>query len=250
MILETLCESSRERASLLPRFPDEQNCRSRRSLAGAIMNASGHAVIAEIKYSSPSAGRICRDVDPTRIARDYIAGGCAAISVLTEPTRFGGSTEVLQEISGMSRVPVLRKDFIVDVRQLAETDALGADAVLLIARVLGDSLGSFVDTAIGLGLEPLVEVHSDEEAVLACGTNTRVIGINNRDLSTMEVDLAATRNLSGRIRRAGKLVVAESGIRTPEDLRSIRGYADAFLVGSAFMKASDRRAAVEGFVRV
>jgi indole-3-glycerol phosphate synthase len=249
MILETLCESSRERASLLPQFPDKRNCRGRRSLADAILSASGHAVIAEIKYSSPSAGRICGDVDPARIARDYIAGGCAAISVLTEPTRFGGSPDVLQKISRMSRVPVLRKDFIVDVRQLAETAALGADAVLLIARVLDDRLGSFVDTAIGLGLEPLVEVHSGDEAVLACGTKTRLIGINNRDLSTMEVDLAATRNLSGKIRRAGKLVIAESGIRTPEDLRSIRDYADAFLVGSAFMKATDRRVAVEGFVR-
>jgi indole-3-glycerol phosphate synthase len=249
-MLDTLVRSAMERADKLPDLSGHVHEPFRkRSLAEAISSAGGrNAVIGEIKFASPSRGRICTYEDPCSIAADLVEGGCIALSVLTEPEYFCGSTETLTRVRAMDSVPVLRKDFIVDTRQLAETRAIGADAVLLIARILGDRLHEFVDRSLALGIEPLVEVHSRDELSLALSTGAGLIGINNRDLTTMEIDISTTRRLSHDARESGRLVVAESGIRCPEDIRYLKGYGDAFLIGSAIMESGDRKKTAEGFV--
>ena len=195
-----------------------------RSLAEAISRAAGrNAIIAEVKFSSPSRGRIRPPAPPELVARDLVAGGCCALSILTEPHFFGGSPDHLVHVRRAVKVPVLRKDFIIDPLQLDETRALGADAVLLIAALLGDRLPGFVEKAQALGLEPLVEVHTGKEAEIALATGADLIGVNNRDLHTMEIDLGTTLALGPGIRKAGRRVVSESGIRTPGDIRNLGG---------------------------
>ncbi|WP_062396409.1 indole-3-glycerol-phosphate synthase [Methanogenium cariaci] len=174
-----------------------------------------HAVIAEIKFSSPSAGRIRERTDPGQIAVAYRKGGCAAISVLTEPAYFGGGRpeDIAAVKNAVPPLPVLRKDFIIDLRQIAETRFLGADAVLLIAGLLGERLGGeFVSAAYAAELEPLVEVHTSAEVALALASDAEMIGINNRDLCTMQLQPETTAALAQPIRDAGRIVVSMSGI--------------------------------------
>jgi indole-3-glycerol phosphate synthase len=182
------------------------------------------------------------------LARDFASGGCSALSVLTEPEFFHGRPEFIPAIRPEIQVPVLRKDFIIDERQLAETAALGADAVLLIARVLGDRLPDMVESALAYGLEPLVEVHSGGEVMSALATGTCMIGINNRDLDTLRIDLSTTLRLAPVIREAGLKVVSESGLLWPCDVRRLRSSADGFLIGSAIMSAKDPVKRLEGFL--
>ena len=143
---------------------------------------------------------------------------------------------------------MLRKDFIIDPRQLEETRSLGADAVLLIAAILGDRLNGFVERAMALGLEPLVEVHTRREAEIALATGAELIGVNNRDLQTMKIDLGTTLALGPGIRGAGRQVISESGIRTPGDIRALRPACNAFLIGTSIMASEDPRKALEEFV--
>ncbi|ABN56009.1 MULTISPECIES: indole-3-glycerol-phosphate synthase [Methanoculleus] len=249
MILDDIVRSTRERLRDLDQSVVDPDPLPRRSLAAAIRTSSErHAVIAEVKYASPSRGRIHEGCTPEAIAREFVAAGAAGLSVLTEPTYFSGSIENLARVRRAVSVPVLRKDFIVDERQLGETRALGADAVLLIARVLGNRLPAFVDSALALGLEPLVEVHDRDEMERALATNATLIGINNRNLATMTIDLSTTVRLAGAARDAGRVVVSESGIMWPYDVRSLSRHCDAFLIGSALMSARDRRKRLEGFV--
>jgi indole-3-glycerol phosphate synthase len=145
-------------------------------------------------------------------------------------------------------IRVLRKDFIIDERQIAESRALGADAVLLIASVLKERLPAFVDMAMDYHLEPLVEVHNAAEAESALDTRATLIGINNRNLATMTIDRSTTRILSGTIRGKGKLIVSESGMRSADDLREMRGYCDAFLIGSSIMSDKQPGKKLEEFV--
>jgi indole-3-glycerol phosphate synthase len=161
---------------------------------------------------------------------------------------FSGSIENLARVRRAVPVPILRKDFIIDERQLVETRALGADAVLLIARVLGSSLSTFVDEALALGLEPLVEVHDRSEMERALATETSLIGINNRNLETMTIDLSTTARLAEAARDEGRIVISESGIAWPYDVRHLRRHCDAFLIGSALMSARNRQRRLEGFV--
>ncbi|KAF5090340.1 indole-3-glycerol phosphate synthase TrpC [Methanoculleus horonobensis] len=248
MILDEIVRSTNERLRHLDQLVDPDPL-PRRSLAAAIRASSGrHAVIAEVKYASPSRGRIHEGCTPEAIAREFVAAGAAGLSVLTEPTYFSGSIENLVRVRRAVSVPVLRKDFIIDERQLAETRVLGADAVLLIARVLDDRLPAFVDSALALGLEPLVEVHDRDEMERALATDATLIGINNRNLATMTVDLSTTVRLARAARDAGRIVVSESGIIWPCDVRSLSRHCDAFLIGSALMSARDRRKRLEGFV--
>ncbi|MDD1665230.1 MAG: indole-3-glycerol-phosphate synthase [Methanomicrobiales archaeon] len=220
-----------------------------RSLIGAICQPGrGNAIIAEVKFSSPSQGRICPPVPPEAVARDLVAGGCRALSVLTEPRFFGGSPDDLVRVRRTVAVPVLRKDFIIDPRQLEETCSLGADAVLLIAAILGDRLNGFVERAMALGLEPLVEVHTRREAEIALATGAELIGVNNRDLLTMKIDLGTTLALGPGIRGAGRQVISESGIRTQGDIRTLRPACDAFLIGTSIMASEDPRKTLEEFV--
>jgi indole-3-glycerol phosphate synthase len=222
-----------------PEMPT-QNTERTLSLKEAILSEpKRNAVIAEIKFSSPSAGVLRERVSPGRLATAYRDGGCAAISVLTEPAYFNGRPEDIAVVKAAVDLPVLRKDFIVDLRQIAETRDLGADAVLLIAGILGERTGEFVSAALRAGLEPLVEVHTPAEAEIALGSGAELIGINNRDLRTMEVRPQTTAALAGPLREAGKTVVSMSGIRGPEDIRRMATDADAFLTGTALMTSDD-----------
>jgi indole-3-glycerol phosphate synthase len=206
-------------------------------------------VIAECKRRSPSRGVLVADYAPVAIARDYQAGGAAAISVLTEPTFFDGHIDHLQQVRAAVSLPVLRKDFVVDEYQLLEARAGGADAVLLIAAALDRvSLAALHRRAGELGLAALVEAHDREEVAAAVDCGAAVIGINNRDLRTLSVDPAAALELAEAL-PASVVAVAESGLRSREEILVLRaaGY-DAFLIGERLMTAENPGAAVRGLL--
>jgi len=204
-------------------------------------------LIAEIKPASPSHGRI-KDVsqeDAVRIAKT-LAEDAVAISVLTEPRFFGGSIETLTAVRNAVDVPVLRKDFIIDELQLQEVES---DLILLIARLLGDELDYFVTKAQFYGFEPIVEVHSEEEVDAALNTSTRIIGINNRDLDTLDIDLSVTEKLVPHIKEADPacFIISESGIHSAEDARRIiEAGADGILVGTAIMQDINKAKEIVG----
>jgi len=250
MILDQVIRATATRVAGLPRTPGEfPGKRDHHSLCAALGRRSGrNAIIAEIKFASPSRGSIREEIDPAGLAASLSSAGCAALSVLTEPHFFNGRPEFIPAIRPGVRVPILRKDFIIDERQLAESRILGADAVLLITGVLGDRLPGMVDAAFDHGLEPLVEVHTADEVRTALGTETRMVGINNRDLRTLRIDLSTTVRLAPLVRDAGLAVVSESGLLWPCDVRGLRHHADGYLIGSSIMAAQDPVKALEGFV--
>ncbi len=250
MILDDIIRSTGERLGDLEALQEiDPGTLPHRSLEGSIRACrEKNAVIAEVKYASPSRGRLHDGCTPEAIAGEFATAGAAGISVLTEPTYFSGSPEFLVRVRRAVTVPVLRKDFIIDERQLVETRAIGADAVLLIARVLGDRLPAFVEKALALDLEPLVEVHNGNEMEQALATEAALIGINNRSLETLAIDLTTTVRLAEAARDEGRTVVSESGILWPCDVRNLRQHCDAFLIGSALMSARDRRKRLEGFL--
>jgi indole-3-glycerol phosphate synthase len=249
MILDEIVRRTEMRVARLPAsFPGLPD-RDHASLHDAIrLRKDRTAVIAEIKCASPSRGVIRRNVDMPMMARALVAGGCIGLSILTEPHFFGGSVRDIPRVKAAVPVPVLRKDFIIDKRQLDETRSLGADAVLLIAAVLGDDLPEFVDYSLHAGLEPLVEVHNPAEIKNALSTHATIIGINNRNLNTLAIDRSTTRNFSGGIRASGRLVVSESGMRSADDVRELRPYCDAFLIGSSIMAHNHPQKKLEEFV--
>lgn len=198
------------------------------------------AVIAEIKKASPSKGVIRPDFNPADIAASYERGGAACLSVLTDIDFFQGADAYLQQAREACTLPALRKDFIVDAYQLHESRVLGADCILLIVAALGDTqLRELARLARELGMDVLVEVHDAAELERALELGTSLIGVNNRDLHTFEVRLNTTLDLLPRIPK-DRIVVTESGIHTPEDVALLRAHGvNAFLVGEAFMKATD-----------
>lgn len=203
------------------------------------------AVIAEIKKASPSQGVIRADFDPPAIARSYAAAGAACLSVLTDTDFFQGSDAYLQQARAACALPVLRKDFIVDAYQLYEARALGADCVLLIAAALDDAqLSEYAFLAAELGLDALIEVHDLDELERALPVPARLLGVNNRNLRTFEVSLDTTLALKGMV-PGDRVLVTESGIRTPDDVRRMRENGiHAFLVGETFMRQPDPGAAL------
>ncbi|MFL6008331.1 MAG: indole-3-glycerol phosphate synthase TrpC [Rubrobacteraceae bacterium] len=205
----------------------------KRDFAGAL-SAPGLSVISEIKRASPSAGFI-READPAEWGARYETEGASCLSVLTEPERFKGSLEDLDAARDATTLPVIRKDFTVDEAQVIEAGTRG-DAVLLIAALFdAAALARYVSLAVEVGLTPLVEVHDEEEAELALESGARVIGVNNRDLRDFTVDLGTFERLAPRL--AGATLVAESGVKTPDDARRLRDAgADAVLVGEAAMR--------------
>lgn len=200
------------------------------------------AVIAEIKRRSPSKGLIRADFDPVELALAYVAGGAAALSVLTDEHFFGGHLDFLCRVRAAVDLPLLRKDFVLDAYQIDEARAAGADAVLLIVSALDPGqLREFHVHAHGLGLDALVEVHDEAELDVALGVGATLVGVNNRDLRTFEVDLGVTERLA-RCVPAGDavLLVAESGILGPEDVARLeRAGARAHLVGESLMRRPD-----------
>jgi indole-3-glycerol phosphate synthase len=218
---------------------------ARRDFAAALSAGSRMALIAEVKKASPSAGVICPNFDPVRIASQYEESGASAISVLTDEAFFQGSLDYLRQIRAAVRLPLLRKDFIIDARQIREAIEWGADAILLIAAILDDDqLERFLGLANASGLAALVEVHDEPELVRALVAGASIIGVNNRDLRTFHVDLGTTERLAAKLRQApggaDKVLVAESGIRTAADVARLRqGGVNAILVGESIVKHAD-----------
>lgn len=193
-------------------------------------------VIAECKRRSPSRGVLRVDYDAATIARGYDEAGAAAISVLTEPTFFDGSLDDLIRVRATVRVPVLRKDFIVSEYQLLEARAAGADAVLLIVAALSpEQLRRLHESAAALGLDAIVEVHDQAELTVAIDAGATIVGVNNRNLRTLAVDVHASEDLAARMPK-GILAISESGLRSADDLKRLRGLRyQAFLIGERFM---------------
>ena len=207
-------------------------------------------IIAECKRRSPSRGVLRSAYDPVAIAAAYELAGAAAISVLTEPGFFDGSLLQLVAVRDAVTIPVLRKDFMVHEYQLLEARAAGADAILLIVSALSDAdLRRLLDDARSLGLAALVEVHDLEECERALGAGASLIGVNNRNLRTLDVDLDASRVIAARIPK-GVIGISESGLKTPADLAAMKalGY-QAFLMGERFMVDPDPGAALAGLLR-
>jgi indole-3-glycerol phosphate synthase len=219
------------------------------SLAAALRGRTP-AVIAEIKQGSPSRGVICRDFNPGRTARQYQAAGAAALSVLTEEKHFLGSLGDLEEARRAASIPILRKDFILDSYQVHEAKSAGADAVLLIAAALGPGeIASLAAEARALGMEALVEIHSERELDSLRELELPLIGINNRDLVTFETDLALSLGLGPAIPRES-LAISESGIRTGKDISRLASAGiGAFLVGEHLMRSDDPGKALAELLR-
>jgi len=209
-----------------------------RDFRGAI-SGKACSVIAEVKCASPSRGRLVENFDPTKIAGIYEQNGAAAISVLTDEKYFSGHKNYLTQIRREVQIPVLRKDFIIDPIQIYETRAIGADAVLLIVRVLGDRLAEFIHLSKELGLSPLVEVHTQDELDVALAAGADIIGINNRNLDTFVTDIDTSRILTQGI-PPDKTVVAESAIIHRTDVESLmKTGIHAFLIGEGLVTAPD-----------
>ena len=212
-----------------------------RGFRAALRAAPRPRVVAELKRRSPSRGEIRPDFDPVGCAKAYADAGAAALSVLTDARWFGGDLALLEAVRGAVSIPLLRKDFVVDAYQVDEARAHGADAVLLIARVLAPTaLRALRERAAGLGLDALVEVHDEAEADAALAAGADLVGINNRDLATFETNLAVTERLAPRLAGSGVVLVGESGIFTHDDVRRLEAAGvDAVLVGEALMRAPD-----------
>jgi len=251
-ILETIAERTKERVAEQKKIlPTEKVIETARSVSGGgfpfekALSSDEIAFICEIKKASPSRGIIAEEFPYIDIAEDYEAAGAAAISVLTEPFWFKGDDRYLREIADTVKIPLLRKDFTVDSYMIYEAKLLGASAVLLICAILDkDTLAEYINITHSIGLSALVEVHGEEEVDTALSAGARIIGVNNRNLKTFEVDVA----LSERLRKLvppNVLFVSESGISSPEDIIKLRAIgADAVLIGESLMRCDDKKAAI------
>ncbi len=216
----------------LPKIRDFKKAVSRR----------GINLIAETKAASPSAGAIVQNYAPESIAAEFEKAGACAVSVLTDPVYFKGSIDDIMKVKNSIKLPVLRKDFIIDEYQIYESRLAGADAILLIARILGqDELERFIKIAGDLGMDALVEVHSVKEAKSALDARAEIIGINNRDLDTLKVDLAMTINIVKEVPQLKrKVLISESGISERSQVDLLRDVGiKAVLVGEAILKSPD-----------
>jgi indole-3-glycerol phosphate synthase len=217
----------------------------RASFMDALSRRGRMNVIAECKRRSPSKGVLRAEYDPVAIAKGYAAAGAAAISVLTEPTFFDGALEHLAAVHAAVGIPALRKDFIVSEYQILEARAAGASALLLIVAALTpEELRTLIEEARAWDLDVLVEVHDADELAIAAAADAKIIGVNNRNLRTLEVDVKASETLIARMPK-GAVAVSESGLRTADDLIRLHdlGY-QAFLVGERFMTTADPGAAL------
>ncbi|HBS04244.1 MAG TPA: indole-3-glycerol-phosphate synthase TrpC [Leptospiraceae bacterium] len=235
-------------------FPSSEDAGQPRDFLQALKNPGGRlrnpgnpgtylplqrAIISESKKASPSMGLIRPDYDPASIAETYASLGASCISVLTDEEFFQGHLDHLK-IARSAGIPVLRKDFLIHRLQIQQARAAGADSVLLIVRLLDDAtLTELLDYARSMQMEPLVEVHSESEMIRACDCGARIIGINHRDLDTLEMDLSLSRRLAPELRKRNpdSVLIAESGIEKAETLEMMSEYADAFLIGTSLMRS-------------
>jgi indole-3-glycerol phosphate synthase len=241
--------ADRQRSVSLAQLKDQARRAPSPRDALAALKGEGVSVIAEVKRASPSRGAMAAIDDPAALAADYEAGGAVVISVLTEQRRFGGSLDDLAAVRRAVQIPVLRKDFVVSAYQLWEARAHGADlALLIVAALEQNALVSLVERAVSIGLVPLVEVHTEDELERAVDAGAKVIGVNARDLTTLEVDRRTFARLAPLI-PAGVIKIAESGVRGPHDLLAYAAAgADAVLVGESLVTDKDPRAAVADLV--
>ena len=211
-----------------------------------VLRKPGISVICELKKASPSRGIISKKYPYIELARDYERSGASAISVLTEPYYFGGSSQHLRRIASEVKVPLLRKDFIIDEYQIYEAKVLGASAVLLICALLDrDAIVRYLEIAHSLGMSAIVEAHSEEEVITAVDSDAEIIGINNRDLKTFSVDIGTSIRLREFVPR-DRVFVSESGIYNSEDTRHLREIGvDAILVGEVLMLSRNRRSTID-----
>ena len=248
-ILEVIAEHSRERVRVAKEklLLDVIRESALSSPAGdfafeSALSREGLSFICECKKASPSKGIIADDFPYVKIAREYESAGADAISVLTEPKYFLGRNEYLREISEAVKIPVLRKDFVVDEYMIYEAKTLGASAVLLICAILeGSKLREYINICDTLGISALVEAHDESEIHTAIDSGARVIGVNNRNLKDFTVDTSNSKRLR-KIIPPDVIFVSESGIKTPEDVKAAQDFgANAILVGETLMRADDKR---------
>ncbi|MDP3722950.1 MAG: indole-3-glycerol phosphate synthase TrpC [Candidatus Omnitrophota bacterium] len=251
MLDEILSSKRREVEAARARLPFEElqarlaHHAAERSFRAALDVPGRLSLIAELKRKSPSKGMLRERFDPVSLAQNLQEAGAAALSVLTDEPFFGGHLDFLRDVKQFTELPVLRKEFIIDPYQVYEAALYEADAVLLIARVLPEPLlVRCLQVAVRLGLEPFVEVHSEAELEIAVRAGAHVIGINHRDLTSFQLDLRLSERLVPRV-PAGKLIVAESGIQTAEDVKRMQRLGvHAVLIGEALMTAADPAAKV------
>jgi indole-3-glycerol phosphate synthase len=249
--LSILAENARNRVRRGYYDNPMQVDRPRHSLVETIRKTSRTPVITEIKYASPSSGRIREYESPTAIAKAMLEGGASGLSVLTDPDDFKGGLEILADVASQMSAPVLMKDVLVSPKQLEAGSSAGADAVVLISEIFSAGLATvkldrMIDEARRLGMEVLVEANDSREFNLIQKCKSDLYGINNRNLSTFQIELATTERILSRIAPTDRPVVSESGIESAADIRRLRkAGADAFLVGSSIMRSSD----IQGKVR-
>lgn len=252
MILDTLAEAAKVRVEADKKEISFEKMKSRAQVLARgdfpfekALTTPGISFICEVKRASPSKGVIAGEFPYLKIAEEYEAAGASAISVLTEPDYFLGNNEHLTQIKSAAAIPVLRKDFTVDPYQIYQSKILGADAVLLICALLDrDTLRDYIKICDDLGISALVEAHTEDEMRSALDAGARIIGVNNRDLKTFKVDISNCERLRGLVPDE-RLFVAESGIKTAEDIGRLRGIGvDAVLIGETLMRHPDKKKAL------